>query len=255
MMARFSTRALALTVALMLSGPAAVQALPADDEVPFVRLQTDAGEILVALFPDLAPHHVGNFLHLASTGFYDGTVFHRVVPGFVIQGGDPNSKDRDPRNDGTGGPTLADVLTEAERDQLRSAGEILEARGYVGLDLETRASLKAEFSTTAKHLRGTLSMARSRDVDSAGSQFFICVDRTASLDRQYTVFGQVVTGQEVADAIVAAPTGTGRDRERPLEPVSITGCEVITGVSALTEDEQVAYRNMVETLAREGSSW
>ncbi len=238
---------------LLAAGPAL--AVPPDAEVPFVRLHTEEGEMLVALFPDLAPHHVRNFLHLAETGFYAGTVFHRIVPGFVIQGGDPNSKDRDPVNDGRGGPTLADVLAEAERDQLRSAGAILEAKGYKGLDLDARANLKAEFSSTAKHLRGTLSMARSRDVDSAGSQFFVCVGRTAQLDGQYTIFGHVVTGMDVADRIVSAPTGTGRDRERPLEPVQISRCEVQTGVSALSADEQQAYRDLVDRLAEEDSTW
>ncbi len=254
-MPRFAARALALTAMLVVLLAAVALAAPPDAEVPFVRLKTEEGDMLVALFPDLAPHHARNFRHLAETGFYDGTVFHRVVPGFVIQGGDPNSKDRDPRNDGLGGPTLGDVLTEAERDQLRSAGEILEARGYAGLDLEARANLKAEFSRTAKHLRGTLSMARSRDVDSAGSQFFVCVDRTAQLDGQYTVFGHVVTGMDVADRIVGAETGTGRDRERPLEPVQITRCDVLTGVASLTPAEQEAYHAMLETLAEEGSTW
>jgi peptidyl-prolyl cis-trans isomerase B (cyclophilin B) len=240
-------------VTILIAAPA--PAVPPDAEVPFVRLHTEEGEILVALFPDLAPHHVRNFLHLAETGFYAGTVFHRIVPGFVIQGGDPNSKDRDPVNDGRGGPTLADVLTESERDQLRSAGEILEAKGYKGLDLDARANLKAEFSRSAKHLRGTLSMARSRDADSAGSQFFVCVGRTAQLDGQYTIFGHVVAGMDVADRIVGAETGTGRDRERPLEPVQIDRCEVLTGLGSLSADEQQAYRDMIDRLAEEGSTW
>jgi len=254
-MPRIPTRALALLAVLLVALATVAAAVPADEDVPFVRLRTEEGEILVALFPDLAPNHARNFRHLAETGFFDGTVFHRIVPGFVIQGGDPNSKDRDPRNDGMGGPTLADVLTEAERDQLRSAGEILEAKGYTGLDLDARANLKAEFSRTAKHLRGTLSMARSRDADSAGSQFFICVDRTAQLDGQYTVFGHVVTGMDVADRIVGAETGTGRDRERPLAPVQIVRCDVVTGVGALSAAEQQAYRDMLAGLVAEGSTW
>ena len=151
-----------------------------------------------------------------------------------------------------GGPTLADVLTEQDREQLRSAGQTLEARGYTGLDLDARANLKAEFSRTAKHLRGSLSMARSRDVDSAGSQFFVCVDRTASLDTQYTIFGHVVTGMDVADAIVAAPRD---DRDRPLEPVQIERAEVTVGVSSLGPDEQAAYQAVLEQLQSEGSTW
>ena len=91
-MHRFATVALALVLLISLTGVA--RAVPADDEVPLVRMETEEGEILIALFPDLAPHHVGNFLHLAGTGFYDGTMFHRIVPGFVIQGGDPTGTGR-----------------------------------------------------------------------------------------------------------------------------------------------------------------
>ncbi len=252
-MHRFATIALALVLALSLAGVA--QAVPADDEVPLVRMETEEGEILIALFPDLAPHHAGNFLHLASTGFYNGTNFHRIVPGFVIQGGDPNSKDRDPRNDGQGGPTLADVLTADEVAKLDEAGAILEAKGYTGLSLDTRANLKAEFSTTAKHLRGTLSMARSRDQDSAGSQVLICVDTPAMLDRQYTVFGQVVTGMDAVDRIVSAETDPAKGREAPVAPVAIISCEVSTGVSSLSAEEQDAYRLMLKSLEEGGSGW
>ncbi|MDY0109235.1 MAG: peptidylprolyl isomerase [Candidatus Krumholzibacteria bacterium] len=234
---------------------ASAPAVPPDHEVPCVRLHTEAGEILLALFPDLAPHHANNFLHLARTGFYDGTYFHRIVPGFVIQGGDPNTKDRDPRNDGQGGPTLADVLTPAEQARLQEASAVLTAKGYTGLPLDARANLKAEFSPTARHLRGTLSMARARENDSAGSQFFVCVDRTAALDRQYTVFGQVIAGMEAVDKIVTAEIDPARGRESPRDPVKILKIDLVTGIGSLTAAEQTAYREMLQTLAAGGSTW
>lgn len=139
---------------------------------PRAVVETKHGEIELELFPDKAPGHVKNFLDLARKGFYEGTTFHRVIPGFMIQGGDPNTKDpAAPRaRHGTGGP------------------------GYL---------IKAEFNDTP-HKRGVLSMARAQDPDSAGSQFFICVADSSFLDRQYTAFGRVVRGMEVADKIVSA---------------------------------------------------
>src|SRR5271169_4958547 len=136
-------------------------------------IETKFGEIELELFADKAPGHVKNFTDLAKKGFYDGTTFHRVIPGFMIQGGDPNTKDpKAPRErHGTGEP------------------------GY---------SVKAEFNDTP-HKRGVLSMARSGHPDSAGCQFFICVADAAFLDRQYTAFGRVVRGMEAADQIVNAP--------------------------------------------------
>jgi peptidyl-prolyl cis-trans isomerase B (cyclophilin B) len=143
----------------------------ADAASPRAVIETKFGEIEVEFFQDKAPGHVKNFLDLAKKGFYDGSTFHRVIPGFMIQGGDPNTKDaKGPRsNHGTGGP------------------------GY---------SIKAEFNDTP-HKRGVLSMARSQNPDSAGSQFFICVADAPFLDRQYTAFGRVVKGMEAADKIVA----------------------------------------------------
>jgi len=134
-------------------------------------LETKFGEITLKFFPEVAPKHVNSFIELASSGFYDGTTFHRVVPGFVIQGGDPNTKSEDRSQHGTGGP------------------------GY---------TLEAEFSDLP-HKRGTLSMARAASPDSAGSQFFICVAAAAFLDNQYTVFGEVSEGMDVVDEIVAQP--------------------------------------------------
>jgi len=132
-------------------------------------IETKFGSITLKFFPDVAPGHVKNFIDLAKKGFYDGTTFHRVIPGFMIQGGDPNSKNPDKRMHGTGGP------------------------GY---------TIKAEFSDRP-HKRGTLSMARAASPDSAGSQFFICVKDSSFLDRQYTVFGEVVSGLETVDKIVS----------------------------------------------------
>jgi peptidyl-prolyl cis-trans isomerase B (cyclophilin B) len=134
-------------------------------------IHTKLGDITLKFFPDLAPNHVNNFIELAKKGFYNGTIFHRVVPKFVIQGGDPNSKKPDRSKHGMGGP------------------------GY---------TVKAEFSKKP-HKRGTLSMARSAHPDSAGSQFFICVADAPFLDGKYTVFGEVVKGMEVADKIVSLP--------------------------------------------------
>jgi peptidyl-prolyl cis-trans isomerase B (cyclophilin B) len=153
----------------------------AEAAAPRAIIETRFGEIEIEFFPDKAPGHVKNFLDLARKGFYDGTTFHRVIPGFMIQGGDPNTKDlKAPRErHGTGGP------------------------GY---------SIKAEFNETP-HKRGVLSMARSQSPDSAGCQFFICVADSNFLDRQYTAFGRVVRGMESADQIVAAPRD-GRDNPK-----------------------------------------
>ncbi len=136
-------------------------------------IETGKGEIEIEFLPDKAPGHVKNFLDLAQKGFYDGTTFHRVIPGFMIQGGCPNT-----REDGSsqGPPGTGDA-------------------GY---------KIKAEFNDTP-HKRGVVSMARAGDPNSAGSQFFICVADSAFLDRQYSAFGRVVRGMEVADAIVNSP--------------------------------------------------
>ncbi len=147
-------------------------------------IETKFGNIELRFFPDVAPNHVNNFIELSKKGFYDGTLFHRVMPGFMIQGGDPNSKDPDRSKHGMGGP------------------------GF---------TVKAEFNNNP-HKRGTLSMARSNHPDSAGSQFFICVAEAAFLNQKYTVFGEVVSGMEVADKIVSQP----RDKkDNPLERVEM----------------------------------
>ena len=136
-----------------------------------VTIKTNFGSIKFTLLPDIAPETVRNFSKLAGSGFYNGTLFHRVIPGFMIQGGDPNTKSPDKSMWGQGGP------------------------GY---------NLKAEFNSRS-HLRGIVSMARSTDPDSAGSQFFIVTSDSTFLDKQYTVFGEVTEGMEVADKIVNLP--------------------------------------------------
>ena len=147
-------------------------------------VETSFGAITLKFYPDVAPGHVKNFIDLAKKGFYDGTTFHRVIPGFMIQGGDPNSKNPDKSRHGMGGP------------------------GY---------TIKAEFNDRP-HKRGVLSMARSGHPDSAGSQFFICVADAPFLDRQYTAFGEVESGMEVADKIVSQP----RDRnDNPNERIEM----------------------------------
>jgi len=149
-------------------------------------INTRHGEIVIKFHEDLAPKHVESFKKLAKDGFYNGTSFHRVIPEFMIQGGDPNSKDADKRHlHGTGGP------------------------GY---------NIPAEFSKK-KHSKGMVSAARSSDPDSAGSQFFICVAVSPWLDGQYSIFGEVTSGIEVADKIVAEP----RDpNDNPNERVEVT---------------------------------
>lgn len=212
----------------------------ADGSEIFARLQTDAGDILLVLAPELAPHHVDNFLHLARSGFYEGTYFHRIIPKFMIQGGDPNTKDDLRFNDGQGGPGWGDVLTPDELAQLLAVTEMLETKGYAFGGGGDRANLKAEFSPTAKHERGTLSMARANDPDSAGSQFFICVAKKTYLDGQYTAFGSVVTGMDVVDQIVNGRQQTGQGNQ-PVDPVHIQEVTVIEGAENLTAAELEAF--------------
>jgi peptidyl-prolyl cis-trans isomerase B (cyclophilin B) len=147
-------------------------------------IETKLGNIELKFFPDVAPNHVDNFIQLAKTGFYGETIFHRIIPGFMIQGGDPNSKNHDKSSHGMGGPDH---------------------------------KVKAEFSDKP-HKRGILSMARSGQPDSAGSQFFICVADAAFLDGQYSVFGEVVSGMEVVDKIVSQPRDA---RDNPDERIEI----------------------------------
>jgi len=148
-------------------------------------IETSMGNIEIEFLEDVAPGHVENFKKLAKDGFYNGTTFHRVIPGFMIQGGDPNSKSDDRSSHGSGGP------------------------GY---------SIKAEFSDVP-HVRGILSMARSQDVDSAGSQFFIVMKESNFLDNNYTAFGKVLSGMDVADKIVDVRRDSS---DNPLDKIEMT---------------------------------
>ncbi len=174
--------------ALMLIGVGLFSATPVDAEgskAPKAVIKTKFGEMEVKFFPEKAPKHVENFIALAKSGFYNGTIFHRVIPGFMIQGGDPNTKD--PQKTavyGQGGP------------------------GY---------TINAEFNKIP-HIRGVVSMARTPDPNSAGSQFFVVVKDSNFLDGQYTAFGEVVKGLEVADKIVSLPRNS---QDLPTERVEI----------------------------------
>ncbi|WP_042250764.1 MULTISPECIES: peptidylprolyl isomerase [Nitrospina] len=147
-------------------------------------IQTKFGNMKIEFFEDQAPGHVKNFKDLAKKGFYDGTLFHRVIPGFMIQGGDPNTRNQQREMHGMGGP------------------------GY---------TIDAEFSNIP-HDRGIVSMARAQDPNSAGSQFFIVVKDAHFLDKKYTVFGRVTEGMEVADKIVSQR----RDHnDNPFDPIAM----------------------------------
>ncbi|HEY7491857.1 MAG TPA: peptidylprolyl isomerase [Candidatus Tectomicrobia bacterium] len=181
-MAGLGLEALALLILVGL----AVHAETARAAEPKAIINTKFGDIELTFFPDKAPKHVENFVKLAQSGFYNGTIFHRVIPGFVIQGGDPLTKDKENTAQyGTGGPP---------------------------------DRVKAEFNERP-HVRGILSMARSQDPDSAGSQFFLVVADAPSLNGKYTVFGQVIKGMDVVDKIVALPRN---QRDMPLERVEMT---------------------------------
>lgn len=149
-------------------------------------ITTTKGDLTLEFWPDVAPGHVENFKKLAKQGFYDGTAFHRIIKGFMIQGGCPNTKAGGRGMPGTGGP------------------------GY---------QIKAEFNAKP-HTRGVLSMARSSSPDSAGSQFFICHGDARFLDKQYTAFGQLVKGDDVLESIATVPC-SGPERSTPSERVEI----------------------------------
>jgi peptidyl-prolyl cis-trans isomerase B (cyclophilin B) len=160
-------------------------------------IKTAHGDMTIEFWPDVAPKTVENFKQLAQTHFYDGTAFHRIVKGFMIQGGDPLTKD--PRQEsrwGTGGP------------------------GH---------RVKAEFNNRS-HVRGVISMARSQDPDSAGSQFFICLADAKFLDGNYTAFGKLVNGDDVLEAIGNTPTtvGGGGEKSRPTARVQVDSIRLVT---------------------------
>jgi peptidyl-prolyl cis-trans isomerase B (cyclophilin B) len=159
-------------------------------------IKTTAGEMVVEFWTDVAPKTVENFKALAAKGFYDGTAFHRIVKGFMIQGGDPLTKDPAAEDSwGTGGP------------------------GH---------KVKAEFNDRP-HVRGVLSMARSQHPDSAGSQFFVCLADARFLDKQYTAFGKLIKGDDVLGKIGDTPTapGGGGERSKPLTRVGVESVKIV----------------------------
>ncbi len=161
-----------------------------NEEVAVIK--TTKGSMTIAFWPDVAPKTVENFKKLSRDGFYDGTAFHRIVKGFMIQGGDPLRKKDDP-NVGTGGP------------------------GY---------TVKAEFNSKL-HVRGVISMARASDPDSAGSQFFICLADASFLNGQYTAFGQLIAGDDVLGAIGDTPTEMdGREKSKPLTRIGVESIKI-----------------------------
>ena len=178
-----------------------------DNDVAVIT--TSYGDMVIEFYSEVAPMHVESFTTLAKENYFDGTTFHRVIPGFVIQGGDPNSKDDDRMNDGTGG----------------RAGK------YFGIGRENDPStwtIPAEFNDSL-HIKGTLSMARSQNPNSGSSQFFICHAPTPQLNGKYTVFGQVIKGLDVIDTIVnvdrpnkANSSYNGPDGDNPFEKVEMT---------------------------------
>ena len=164
-------------------------------------IKTNEGEMVVQFWTDAAPNTIENFKKLARQGFYDGTVFHRIVKGFMIQGGDPNSKDAARENSyGQGGP------------------------GY---------KIKAEFNNHS-HDRGVISMARGPDPDSAGSQFFICLAPVRRLDGQYTTFGKLIKGDDVLDKIGNTPvTNNGMgEMSKPTKRIVIESVKIVPANSA-----------------------
>jgi peptidyl-prolyl cis-trans isomerase B (cyclophilin B) len=159
-------------------------------------IKTTAGELVLEFWPDVAPKTVENFKTLAKKGFYDGTAFHRIVKGFMIQGGDPLTKNAAMEDDwGTGDP------------------------GY---------KIKAEFNDRS-HQRGVISMARSQNPDSAGSQFFICLGNASFLDRNYTAFGQLVGGDDVLGKIGETPVKAGNsgEKSKPLTRVGVESIRIV----------------------------
>lgn len=188
-----------------------------------VVLETNLGTIVIEFFPDDAPNHVDNFIGLTESGFYDGVLFHRIIPGFMIQGGDPNTIDGDPNTWGTGGPST---------------------------------SVDAEFNTI-KHNRGIVSMARSADPNSGGSQFFIVHGDSNFLDEQYTVFGRIVTEEsfETLDKIAAVEIGTS-DRPKDPEQVKITKATTVnrSEISNLLElDEPIRTESTITPTTSSGN--
>ena len=188
------SRSLILSLALALLAPG-LAGCGSDDRLAV--LETRYGRIVIEFLPQYAPKHVDAFRDMIDDGFFDGTKFHRVIKGKIIQGGDPNSRDDDPSDDGLGAPG--------------------------------QQTIPAEFTTEIKHAPGIVSAARKGDnKDSATSQFFICLGNEPAYDGNYTIFGRVVEGMNVVSLISEAPVGAGASRERPVDPVPITRAYLTT---------------------------
>ena len=173
------------------NAPAAAPAATPAETKEVAVVKTSEGTMVLEFYPDVAPGHVENFKKLARKGYYDGTCFHRVIKGFMIQGGDPNTKNEGAKDTwGMGGP------------------------GY---------TIKAEFNSK-HHARGILSMARTSDPNSAGSQFFICHGDAGFLDNQYTVFGNLIKGDDVLEKIATTPT---ESPDRPVKRVNVESIKIV----------------------------
>ncbi len=198
-MATLSAMMKSLALALCIAGLSVLPALSADEansSREVAVMETSKGTMVIEFWSDVAPNTVENFKKLAKQDFYNGTAFHRIMKGFMIQGGDPNTKDPAKESSyGTGGP------------------------GY---------TIKAEFNDR-KHVRGVLSMARSAAPDSAGSQFFICHGNASFLDNKYTAFGQVLRGDDVLEKIATTPVGPSSRGEpsKPKERVEVKSVKIM----------------------------
>jgi peptidyl-prolyl cis-trans isomerase B (cyclophilin B) len=185
-----------LLAALVVASVNAEEKNPMNSTNEVAVIKTSEGEMVAEFWPDVAPNTVENFKKLARSGFYDGTAFHRIVKGFMIQGGDPLTKDpaKESRY-GTGDP------------------------GY---------KIKAEFNNRS-HERGVLSMARSSDPDSAGSQFFICLANVSRLDHQYTTFGKIIKGDDVLGKIgdTEVTMGNSGERSKPTKRVTVESIKIV----------------------------
>ena len=193
----------------IVSETAPVEATPVDSTMSKVRdtvlIKTSMGDIKVVLYNETKLHH-DNFLKLVNSKYYDGILFHRVIKGFMIQTGDPNSKDNDPYNDGMGGP------------------------GY---------TIPAEINSMFNHKQGALAAARTENPEkaSSGSQFYICHVPTPFLDGQYTVFGETIKGFDVIDKIANTPTGMN---DRPNTPIKIISAVHVNAPKAAPETKAKA---------------
>jgi peptidyl-prolyl cis-trans isomerase B (cyclophilin B) len=185
-----------LAAALVVASANAEEKKPMNSTNEVAVIKTSEGEMIAEFWPDVAPNTVENFKKLARSGFYDGTAFHRIVKGFMIQGGDPLTKDpaKESRY-GTGDP------------------------GY---------KIKAEFNNRS-HERGVLSMARSSDPDSAGSQFFICLANVSRLDHQYTTFGKIIKGDDVLGKIgdTEVTMSNSGERSKPTKRVTVESIKIV----------------------------